>query len=458
MPELPDVETFKRYLDATALHQPIGTVRVGAPSLLHGTTPQGLGRRLHGQALESTRRHGKYLFARVDEAGWLVLHFGMSGRLQYAEASGQLPQDAEFLLRFKNKAGLAYIAPPARRCALPPLWRTGGRGPGRRPDSLLLSPLPARLSVSATVASILQPGRNCWRIEPASRASVLVDGAAYFAAFRAAALRAEQSIFILGWDVDSRVRLARDATEDDLPVELGVLLNALVKRHRKLQIHVLDWDFAMLYAARRELLPLYTPDWRTHRRLHFHLDDHHPVGGSHHQKIVVIDDALAFVGGLDLTEGRWDTPAHRPDDPLRRRPDGAHDAPFHDVQLMVEGDAAAALGVLARQRWQRATGHTLPTGSPADSTALWPANIQPDLEAVEVAISRTEPAYANRPEVQEVKQLYLDAIAAARHCIYFENQYFTAHAVGDAMAQRLRNWLIRKNRGSGKGTDAREPT
>lgn len=111
MPELPDVETFKRYLDATALHQPIGTVRVGAPRLLHGTTPQGLGRRLHGQALESTRRHGKYLFVRVDEAGWLVLHFGMSGRLQYAEASGQLPQDAELLLRFENNAGLAYIAP-----------------------------------------------------------------------------------------------------------------------------------------------------------------------------------------------------------------------------------------------------------------------------------------------------------------------------------------------------------
>jgi phosphatidylserine/phosphatidylglycerophosphate/cardiolipin synthase-like enzyme/uncharacterized membrane protein YdjX (TVP38/TMEM64 family) len=289
------------------------------------------------------------------------------------------------------------------------------------------------------VASILQPGRNCWRIEPASHASVLVDGAAYFAAFRAAAMRAEQSIFIIGWDVDSRVRLVRDGTEDDLPVELGALLNALVKRRRTLQIYVLDWDFAMLYAANRELLPLYKPDWRTHRRLHFHLDDRHPVGGSHHQKIVVIDDALAFVGGLDLTGGRWDTPAHRPDDPLRRRPDGERYAPFHDVQWMVEGRAAAALGELARQRWQRATGHPPKAGAAAvDNTALWPANIEPDMEAVDVAISRTEPAYAKQPEVQEVKQLYLDAIAAARHWIYFENQYFTAHAVGDALAQRLR--------------------
>jgi phospholipase D1/2 len=288
------------------------------------------------------------------------------------------------------------------------------------------------------VASILQPGHNCWRIEPASRASVLVDGAAYFAAFRAAAMRAEQSILIIGWDVDSRMRLVRDGTEDDLPVELGALLNALVKRRRTLQIHVLDWDFAMLYAADRELLPLYKPDWRTHRRLHFHLDDRHPVGGSHHQKIVVIDDTLAFVGGLDLTEGRWDTPEHRPDDPARRKPDGERYAPFHDVQLMVEGRAAAALGVLARQRWQRATGQTLQAAAPSGNTSLWPAHIQPDLEEVQLAISRTEPAYAKRPEVQEVKQLYLDAIAAARHWIYFENQYFTAHAVGDALAQRLR--------------------
>jgi len=288
------------------------------------------------------------------------------------------------------------------------------------------------------VTSILQPGHNCWRIEPASRASVLVDGAAYFAAFRAAAMRAEQSIFIIGWDVDSRVRLVRDGSEDDLPVELGALLNALVKRRRMLEIHVLDWDFVMLYAAHRELLPLYKPDWRTHRRLHFHLDDHHPVGGSHHQKIVVIDDALAFVGGLDLTEGRWDTPEHRPDDPLRCRPDGERYAPFHDVQWMVEGRAAAALGALARQRWQRATGQILKAGAAADTAALWPANIKPDMEAVDVAISRTEPAYAKQAEVQEVKQLYLDSIAAARHWIYFENQYFTSHAVGDALAQRLR--------------------
>ena len=287
-------------------------------------------------------------------------------------------------------------------------------------------------------ASILQPGRNCWRIEPARRAAMLVDGAAYFAAFRAAAMRAERSIFIIGWDVDSRMRLVRDETEDDLPTQLGAFLNALARRRRKLEIHVLDWDFAMLYAIDRELLPVYKLDWRTHRRLHFHLDDQHPAGGSHHQKIVVIDDALAFVGGLDLTKGRWDTPDHRPDEARRRLPDGEPYAPFHDLQLMVEGRVAEALGALVRERWRRATGHAKPARASAKGDALWPPNVEPDFVEADIAISRTEPRYKRLPEVQEVKRLYLDAIAAARRWIYLENQYFTAHAVGEALAGRLR--------------------
>ena len=285
---------------------------------------------------------------------------------------------------------------------------------------------------------ILSPGRNCWRIEPAHRVRLLVDGAAYFGAFRSAAKRARRSIFIVGWDVNSRTRLVRGDPEDDLPAELGAFLNALARRRRELHVHVLDWDFAMLYATDRELLPIYKLGWRTHRRVHFHLDGRHPVGGSHHQKIVVIDDALAFVGGLDLTKGRWDTPAHRPGEPDRRLPEGRDYPPFHDLQLMVEGRVAKALGELARERWRRATGQAPEGDAGPGGEDLWPPGLTADLEQAMVGISRTEPAYEDRPEVQEVKGLYLDAIAAARRWIYLENQYFTAHAVGEALAARLR--------------------
>ena len=73
-------------------------------------------------------------------------------------------------------------------------------------------------------------------------------------------------------------------------------MHDLVRRNRKLRIYVLLWNFAMVYAADREIIPLYAHPWRTHRRIHFRLDSSHPLGASHHQKIVVIDDAVAFAG------------------------------------------------------------------------------------------------------------------------------------------------------------------
>ncbi len=284
--------------------------------------------------------------------------------------------------------------------------------------------------------SILRPGHNCWRLAHAHRAAFLVDGAAYFAAFRSAAARARHSIFILAWDFDSRIRLHAADNSDGLPDTLGDFLNALAKRTRTLQIRVLDWDFAMLYAADRELLPVYKLGWRTHRRLHFRLDNAHPVGASHHQKVVVIDDAVAFVGGLDLTHGRWDTPEHRAEDTRRRHPDGGDCPPFHDLQMLVDGEAAAALGELARERWRRGCGRAVPVGE-SNGSDPWPPEVAPDLTEVAVGIARTQPTYREQAAVQEIKQLYLDAIGAAHASLYIENQYFSAAPIAEALARRL---------------------
>src|SRR6187402_1459845 len=88
--------------------------------------------------------------------------------------------------------------------------------------------------------ALLEPGRNCWRIERAARLAFLVDGAAYFAAVRAAIARAQKSVFILGWDIDSRIRLVPQGANDGLPEELGDFLNEVVKRRRGLEMHVLS--------------------------------------------------------------------------------------------------------------------------------------------------------------------------------------------------------------------------
>jgi len=284
---------------------------------------------------------------------------------------------------------------------------------------------------------VLAPGRNCWRIEQAARLAFLVDGEEYFGAVRKALAKARHSILILGWDIDSRMRLVPDGANDGLPEPLGEFLNAVVAREPHLHGYVLSWDFAMLYAMEREWLPIYKLDWRTHRRLSFRLDDRHPVGASHHQKVIVVDDALAFVSGYDLTRCRWDTSAHRTADPRRVDHRGEAYPPFHDVGAMVTGDCARALGDLARERWHRATGQRPPRTPIGDAEALWPDDVGPVARDVDVAISRTEPAFAGRAAVTEIRALQLDAIAQARAYVFAENQYFTSRTIADAFARSI---------------------
>jgi phospholipase D1/2 len=283
---------------------------------------------------------------------------------------------------------------------------------------------------------ILAEGRNCWRIARAQRAAFLIDGAAYFAAFAAAAEQAQESIFIIGWDVDSRVRLRPEDDGHMLPGELGRFLNTLVSQRQRLHVYILNWDFSVLFALEREPLPMLKLGLQTHRRVHFRLDGNHPIGASHHQKIVVVDDAVAFVGGMDLAIRRWDTPDHCAGDPRRVDPAGQPYPPVHDIQMAVDGQAAAALGELARERWRRATGQRIGAVHEGKNDP-WPRFLTADFEPVAVAISRTQPAYNGNIEVREVEALYLDAIAAARRSIYIEAQYLTSTALASALAMRL---------------------
>ncbi len=59
--------------------------------------------------------------------------------------------------------------------------------------------------------------------------------------------------------------------------------------------------------------------WWPHRRIDFKFDTNHPLGCSHHQKIVVIDDRVAVCGGIDMTSERWDTRDHREEEPAGAR-------------------------------------------------------------------------------------------------------------------------------------------
>ena len=284
---------------------------------------------------------------------------------------------------------------------------------------------------------ILQAGKNCWKVARASRVKFLIDGAAYFSALAEALEKARESILVLGWDFDSRIHLRPEGENQGYPSkDLGTFLNSLVARRRSLQAHVLIWDFAMIFALDREHVPFFGSRWRRHSRIHFQMDGNHPMGASHHAKIVVIDDAIAFTGGLDLAKGRWDTPEHRPNDSRRVDSNGLCLPPHHDVQVAVDGEAAAALGDLVRNRWWRATNRSL--RAPVTEDDPWPASLIPDLTDINVAIARTEPEHAGHQGTREIEALLKDAISAARRLIYIEAQYLTSAAVGDALASRLR--------------------
>jgi phosphatidylserine/phosphatidylglycerophosphate/cardiolipin synthase-like enzyme len=171
------------------------------------------------------------------------------------------------------------------------------------------------------------------------------------------------------------------------------------------------------------------------RRLHFAIDGARPTGAVHHQKIVIIDDVLAFCGGIDLTLDRWDTPEHKHSNRFRRAL-GRKYGPRHEVAAAVDGAAATALAEVARDRWHTATDQSL---SPIeDARAVWPSGMRPVLHEVDIGIARTMPTFNRRSEVREVEALNLAAIAAARHTIYLENQYLAARQVVEALAARLK--------------------
>jgi phosphatidylserine/phosphatidylglycerophosphate/cardiolipin synthase-like enzyme len=284
---------------------------------------------------------------------------------------------------------------------------------------------------------IARPGVNCWRSERAERFRCVQDGDEYFGLVRAALLAARRTVFILGWDIYAGVDLCPRGASDGAPTKLGELLDFIARRTSELEIYVLIWDYAALYMLERDPTSRIRLGWATHERVHFRYDGLLPITASHHQKVVVVDDRLAFSGGLDLTSHRWDTAAHRVDDALRLSATGKPYTPFHDVQALVEGPAATALGELCRDRWARIGETALPAVSPrADS--IWPAEVEADIRDVEIVIARTEPAFRLRASVRECERLFYDEIAAARDTIYIESQYFTNQKLAEALAKRLR--------------------
>jgi phosphatidylserine/phosphatidylglycerophosphate/cardiolipin synthase-like enzyme len=296
--------------------------------------------------------------------------------------------------------------------------------------------------------SILTP-ETTWRIHEDAETALLIDGRDYYRAFYTAALRAKRSILLLGWQFDSDVQLLRG---DDLPegaaqkdVELLALLDRLCRERPKLQIRVLAWDYSVFFALERELLQKLYFDAICCERFVFRWDNTVPLGGSHHQKVAIIDGEIAFFGSQDICQARWDDSTHRPENEHRTSRGSCH-RPYHEVQVALTGEPVRSLVELFVWRWYGATGEALDArvlvdeeeGRGEAARGLgFPVTLP--MPPARVGLARTIPEVIGRAQVDEVSKLYVRAIAHAERLIYIESQYLTSCAVRDAFLARMRD-------------------
>jgi phosphatidylserine/phosphatidylglycerophosphate/cardiolipin synthase-like enzyme len=287
-----------------------------------------------------------------------------------------------------------------------------------------------------------------------NRVEVLVDGAEYFRRLYAvlAAVGRDDCVHFTDWESDADELLAGSDTEIGRVLvdaaRRGVRVRGLLWRSHPRQEHFAEQQNASfaksINAAGGEIV----------------LDERVRRGGSHHQKLVVIqhgngtDDDVAYAGGIDLCHGRHDTAEHR-GDPQAVALDKRYGArpPWHDVQLELRGPAVADLAHTFRERWQDPTplDHRNPWRIAVRSLTGQPRRPKPCPElgtptpagTHAVQVIRTYPAkrphYPFAPEGERsIARAYLKAIRRARKLVYLEDQYLWSEDAARALAEGLR--------------------
>lgn len=296
--------------------------------------------------------------------------------------------------------------------------------------------------------NIFEPSQNCWRVVGADCVSVIVDYGNYYRNLHESILKARKSIFVLGWDIDSRIELLRgkDAEGKD-DVTFFDLIVKVARENPDLKIYLNKWDYSVFFMRQRE--PFWLRKWSSAKlpNVYFCLDARLPAGACHHQKVVVIDDEVAYWGGMDVALGRWDFRHHHIRN--RDRADPAqmfemahktHFGPYHDIQAVLSGPAAVAMAELVRERWRAACPHVEPLPiAPAHGghTPTWPDSDPPDFRDIRVAIARTLPPIRPHPAAEEVIKSLLAQIAVAEEFIYIENQFLASGEIADAINRRM---------------------
>ena len=292
---------------------------------------------------------------------------------------------------------------------------------GRVVERLTTSHHRRRLARVRWTASIDPPPGGWAEGEPLPRpgnaVTVLIDGADAFRAMVDAIENARSHVHVTGWHVTPDFALTRD----DAPRILRRLLAEVATR---IPVRVLIWAGAPL--------PVLRP-WRgdvraireqlvagTHTQCA--LDARERPMHCHHEKTIVVDDQVAFVGGIDLTRfngDRWDTPQHQ----------ARGGVGWHDVAARITGPAVQDVARNFAMRWEATTGERLPVASAASATG-----------DVELQLVRTVPdgMYRQLPHGEfRILESYLRGLRAARRFVYLENQFLWSPEILAVLREKL---------------------
>ena len=248
---------------------------------------------------------------------------------------------------------------------------------------------------------------------------VLIDGERALAEIAAAVEGARSHIHIAGWHITPHFALRQDRSE----IRLRELLADLAER---VEVRVLLWAGPPLpvFHPHRSDVRAVREELMRGTKIRCVLDARERTMHCHHEKLVIVDDAVAFVGGIDLTSlggDRCDGSAHRAQGRLG----------WHDVATKLHGPAVADVADHFRQRWQEVSGEQLPP--PAATTS--------DGE-VEVQVVRTLPerTYRFAPMGDfRILETYLRALRSAERLIYIENQFLWSTEIAAVLSEKLRN-------------------
>jgi phosphatidylserine/phosphatidylglycerophosphate/cardiolipin synthase-like enzyme len=269
----------------------------------------------------------------------------------------------------------------------------------------------------------LQPGPQWWAAgEPPPRTGnsveVLIDGANAFPRVVEELRAAKSHVHLTGWHVDPDFEIERGAER--------LTLQELVRETaERVKVRVLLWAGTPSPVGHtgRSAIKRIADAFRA-AGAEVALDSKERPLHCHHEKVAVIDDRVAFVGGIDATDlkgDRFDSSDH----PIR------NEIGWHDATTLLRGPVVSDVARHFAMRWHEITGQRLP-----------PPGTPEDHGSVEVQLVRTIPEhiYGAVPKGDfRILEAYAGAFQSAQKLIYLENQYMWSPEMVDILAEKLRH-------------------